>query len=129
MVAGQRSFAEHVLIVFGVISLVVASLFVLRQRNFKRLLAYSSIEHMGVIALGIGFGAPLAVAGALLHVLTHASAKGLAFFGAGSLLRGYDTQGDRWHHGRRQSDAVDRADVPGRCAGPLRTPAVRRLPQ
>ena len=90
--AGQRSFAAHVLIVFGVLSLVVASLFVLRQRNYKRLLAYSSIEHMGVIALGVGFGAPLAVAGALLHVITHASAKGLAFFGAGSLLRGYDSK-------------------------------------
>jgi hydrogenase-4 component F len=90
--AGERSFAEHVLIVFGVISLITASLFVLRQGNYKRLLAYSSIEHMGVIALGVGFGAPLAVAGALLHVITHASAKGLAFFGAGSLLRGYDTK-------------------------------------
>jgi hydrogenase-4 component F len=92
VVAGQRSFAEHVLIVFGVISLAAASLFVLRQRNYKRLLAYSSIEHMGVIALGVGFGAPLAVAGALLHVITHASAKGLAFLGAGSLLRGYDSK-------------------------------------
>jgi hydrogenase-4 component F len=90
--SGQRSFAEHVLIVFGTISLITAGLFVLRQANYKRLLAYSSIEHMGVIALGIGFGAPLAVAGALLHVITHASAKGLAFFGAGSLLRGYDTK-------------------------------------
>jgi hydrogenase-4 component F len=90
--AGERTFAGHVLVVFGAVSLVAASLFVLRQRSFKRLLAYSSIEHMGVIALGIGFGAPLAVAGALLHVLTHASAKGLAFFGAGSLLRRYDTK-------------------------------------
>jgi hydrogenase-4 component F len=81
-----------VLIVFGVLSLVVASLSVVRQGNYKRLLAYSSIEHMGIIALGIGFGAPLAVAGALLHVITHAAAKGLAFFGAGSLLRGYDTK-------------------------------------
>jgi hydrogenase-4 component F len=90
--AGQRSFAEHVLIVFGVLSLVAAGLFVLRQGNYKRLLAYSSIEHMGVIALGIGFGSPLAVAGALLHVITHASTKGLAFLGAGSLLRGYDTK-------------------------------------
>jgi hydrogenase-4 component F len=89
---GQQAFAEHVLIVFGVLSLVAASLSVIRQGNYKRLLAYSSIEHMGIIALGIGFGAPLAVAGALLHVLTHASAKGLAFFGAGSLLRGYDTK-------------------------------------
>jgi hydrogenase-4 component F len=90
--SGQRSFAEHVLIVFGAMSLATAALFVLRQRNYKRLLAYSSIEHMGIIAIGIGFGAPLAVAGALLHVLTHAAAKGLAFFGAGSLLRGYDTK-------------------------------------
>jgi hydrogenase-4 component F len=89
---GQRSFAEHVLIVFGAISLGAACLLVIRQRNYKRLLAYSSIEHMGIIALGIGFGAPLAVAGALLHVVTHAAAKGLAFFGAGSLLRGYDTK-------------------------------------
>jgi hydrogenase-4 component F len=89
---GQQSFAEHVLIVFGVISLVVASFSVVRQGNYKRLLAYSSIEHMGIIALGIGFGAPLAIAGALLHVITHAAAKGLAFFSAGSLLRGYDTK-------------------------------------
>jgi hydrogenase-4 component F len=90
--AGERSFAEHALIVFGAMSLIAASFFVLRQGNFKRLLAYSSIEHMGIIALGIGFGAPLAVAGALLHVITHASAKGLAFFGTGSLLRGYGTK-------------------------------------
>lgn len=90
--SGQRGFAEHVLIVFGVISLVAASFFVLRQGSYKRLLAYSSIEHMGIIAIGIGFGAPLAIAGALLHVITHASAKGLAFFGSGSLLRGYDTK-------------------------------------
>jgi hydrogenase-4 component F len=47
---------------------------------------------MGVIALGVGFGAPLAVAGALLHVITHGAAKGLAFFGAGSILRRYDTK-------------------------------------
>lgn len=92
VVSGQRSFAEHVLIVFGVLALVLASLSVIRQGNYKRLLAYSSMEHMGIIALGVGFGAPLAVLGALLHVITHASAKGLAFFGAGSLLRGYDTK-------------------------------------
>jgi len=90
--AGDRMFAQHALIVFGVISLVGASFFVLRQGNFKRLLAYSSIEHMGIVALGVGFGAPLAIAGALLHVIAHASAKGLAFFGTGSLLRGYDTK-------------------------------------
>jgi hydrogenase-4 component F len=89
---GEERFASRVLLVFGAVSLVAASLFVLRQDSYKRLLAYSSIEHMGVIALGVGFGAPLAVAGALLHVITHASAKSLAFFGAGSILRRYDTK-------------------------------------
>jgi hydrogenase-4 component F len=86
------AFPRHVLLTFGTISLVVAALFVLRQENYKRLLAYSSIEHMGVIALGIGFGAPIALFGALLHVLNHAAAKGLAFFGAGSILRRFDSK-------------------------------------
>jgi hydrogenase-4 component F len=85
-------FPRHVLLVFGVISLALAALYVLRQESYKRLLAYSSIEHMGVIALGIGFGVPIAIAGALLHVLNHAAAKSLAFFGAGSILRRYDTK-------------------------------------
>ena len=107
---------------FGAISLIAASFFVLRQGNFKRLLAYSSIEHMGIIALGIGFGAPLAVAGALLHVITHASAKGLAFFGTGSLLRGYDTKEVEGVTDAGRRDAVDRPDVPGRRAGALGLP-------
>jgi hydrogenase-4 component F len=85
-------FPRHVLLVFGVLSLVLAALYVLRQESYKRLLAYSSIEHMGVIALGIGFGMPIAVVGSLLHVLNHAAAKSLAFFGAGSILRRYDTK-------------------------------------
>lgn len=90
--ADGSEFPRKVLLVFGVLSLAVAALFVLSQRNYKRLLAYSSVEHMGVIALGVGFGAPLALAGALLHVITHASAKSLAFFGAGSILRRFDTK-------------------------------------
>ena len=89
--AGDR-FPRGVLLVFGAASLVLAALFVLRQENYKRLLAYSTIEHMGVIALGVGFGVRLAVAGALFHVLNHAAAKGLAFFGSGSLLRRYDSK-------------------------------------
>jgi hydrogenase-4 component F len=86
------SFPRHVLLVFGVASLALAALYVLRQESYKRLLAYSSIEHMGVIAVGIGFGVPIAVFGALLHVLNHAATKSLAFFGAGSILRRYDTK-------------------------------------
>ncbi len=85
-------FPRHVLLVFGTLSLLVAAFFVLRQESYKRLLAYSSVEHMGVIALGIGFGVQLAVVGALLHVINHAAAKSLAFFGAGSILRRFDTK-------------------------------------
>ena len=64
----------------------------LMEVDLKRVLAYSTIEHMGVIAIGVGFGVQLAVIGALFHVLNHAAAKGLAFFGSGSLLRRYDTK-------------------------------------
>jgi hydrogenase-4 component F len=91
-IAGGAGFPRRVLIVFGVASLAVSALFVLQQEHYKRLLAYSSIEHVGLIALGIGFGTPLAILGALLHVINHAAAKGLAFFGAGSILRRYDTK-------------------------------------
>ena len=91
-VAGGDSFPRHVLLVFGALSLLIAGLVVVRQENYKRLLAYSTIEHMGVIALGIGFGVQIAVIGALFHVLNHAAAKGLAFFGSGVILRRYDTK-------------------------------------
>ncbi|HUN38234.1 MAG TPA: proton-conducting transporter membrane subunit [Trebonia sp.] len=71
------------LLAFGVCSLLLASLYVLGQRDVKRLLAYSSIEHMGILAIGVSFGSPVALAGVLLHVIAHAAAKGSAFMGAG----------------------------------------------
>jgi hydrogenase-4 component F len=83
------TFPRAVLMAFGIASLLLAALYLLDQRDLKRLLAYSSIEHMGIMAIGIGFGAPLAVAGVLLHVVAHAAAKGNAFFGAGVLVRKY----------------------------------------
>jgi hydrogenase-4 component F len=66
-----------------VASLLLAALYVFGQRDIKRLLAYSSVEHMGILAIGVSFGAPVALAGVLLHVLAHAAAKGNAFMGAG----------------------------------------------
>ncbi|MPZ86101.1 MAG: NADH dehydrogenase FAD-containing subunit [Actinophytocola sp.] len=86
------TFPRTVLLVFGVLSLLLAALYLLEQRDLKRLLAYSSVEHMGILAIGIGLGAPLAVAGVLLHVIVHAAAKGNAFFGAGVLVRKYGTK-------------------------------------
>jgi hydrogenase-4 component F len=85
-------FPQLVLLVFGVASLLLAALYVLDQHDIKRLLAYSSVEHMGILAIGVSFGAPLALAGVLLHVLAHAAAKGNAFMGAGVLVRAYGTK-------------------------------------
>jgi hydrogenase-4 component F len=84
-VLGPR-FPRDVLLVFGVASLLLAALYLLDQRDVKRMLAYSSVEHMGILAIGVSFGVPIALAGVLLHVLAHAAAKGNAFMGAGVLV-------------------------------------------
>ena len=86
------TYVHVLLLVFGGLSLLLAAFFVLRQRNYKRLLAYSSIEHMGIVALGIGIGGPIAAYGAFFHVIVHAAGKTLAFFGAGDLLSRYETR-------------------------------------
>ena len=80
-------FPRAVLLAFGVASLLLAALYLLDQRDLKRLFAYSSIEHMGILAIGVSFGAPIALIGVLLHVLAHAAAKGNAFMGAGVVVR------------------------------------------
>jgi hydrogenase-4 component F len=72
---------------FGLASVIVAVPFLWRALPWKRLLAYSSLEHMGVLALGIGFGTPLALAGVVLHVAGHGLAKALGFYAALPLLR------------------------------------------
>ena len=76
-------FPRDALLAFGIASLLLAALYVFGQRDIKRLLAYSSVEHMGILAIGVSFGAPVALAGVMLHVLAHAAAKGNAFMGAG----------------------------------------------
>jgi hydrogenase-4 component F len=76
-----------VLIAFGLCSLAVAVPFLWRPLPWKRLLAYSSLEHMGVLALGVAVGGTLATAGVLLHVAGHGVAKALGFYAAIPLLR------------------------------------------
>jgi hydrogenase-4 component F len=78
--------ASGVLVAFGLLSLAVAVPFLWRSLAWKRLLAYSSLEHMGVLALGIGFGTPLALAGVAVHLVGHAVAKALGFYAATPLL-------------------------------------------
>jgi hydrogenase-4 component F len=85
-------FPRGTLLLFGIASLLLASLYVFGQRDIKRLLAYSSVEHMGILAIGVSFGAPVALAGVFLHVLAHAAAKGNAFMGAGVFTVKYGTK-------------------------------------
>lgn len=91
-VAVGTRFPQTVLLVFGVLSLLLAALYVLEQYDIKRLLAYSSVEHMGILAIGVSFGTPLALSGVMLHVLAHAAGKGNAFMGAGALVRKFGTK-------------------------------------
>jgi hydrogenase-4 component F len=86
------TFPRDVLLAFGLASLLLASQYLASQRDLKRLFAYSSVEHMGILAIGMSFSASIAIVGVLLHVLAHAAAKGTAFFGAGSFVRKLGTK-------------------------------------
>lgn len=85
-------FTGGLLLAFGLLSLAVATPFILIQRDIKRLLAYSSVEHIGLIAIAVGLGGGLALWGGLLHLLNHAVAKALLFFVAGNLNQRYGTR-------------------------------------
>ncbi len=83
--AGLADFAGGVLTLFGLFSVVTAALFMLGQRDYKRMLAYSSIEHMGILSLGAGLGGG-AMFGALLGAVSHSLAKAGLFFTSGAVL-------------------------------------------
>jgi hydrogenase-4 component F len=85
------AFPQTLLLIFGVLSMVVAGLLILVQRNLKRLMAYSSVEHMGIIAIGLGLGGPLGLFGALLHIFNHSVGKSLLFFSAGNVRENFGT--------------------------------------
>ncbi|MHB1575017.1 MAG: proton-conducting transporter transmembrane domain-containing protein [Candidatus Dormibacteria bacterium] len=87
----QAAGLHDALLAFGLLSMVVGAIFLISQRNFKRLLAYSSVEQMGLIAAGFGLGAPIAAVGASLQMITHSLAKSLMFFNSGNLLLRFRT--------------------------------------
>jgi hydrogenase-4 component F len=87
-----REFPAGVLLVFGLISVVVATPFILAQHDIKRLLGYHSVEHVGIVALGLGFGGAVGTYGALLHVVNHGVTKALAFFAAGKVIARYGSR-------------------------------------
>jgi hydrogenase-4 component F len=84
-------FASHLLILFGLLSMGVAVPFILVQKNFRRLLAYSSIDHSGIMVLALGFGGPLGILGMLLHMTFHSVTKPLLFFCAGNVQQHLNT--------------------------------------
>jgi hydrogenase-4 component F len=89
--AGQSQFGSELLVFLGLTSMAWAAVFLLRQTDYKRLLAYSSVEHMGILAFGAGIGGA-GMHGSLMHVLAHGAAKGAMFLLAGNVLAAYLTK-------------------------------------
>ncbi|MBI4516617.1 MAG: NADH dehydrogenase FAD-containing subunit [Deltaproteobacteria bacterium] len=89
--AGQAAFGQELLVGFGLLSMTVAAVFIIEQADYKRMLAYSSVEHMGILALGVGLGGA-ATFGALLHAVNHSLTKGMLFLLAGNILAAYRTK-------------------------------------
>jgi hydrogenase-4 component F len=85
------AFSSGLLLTLGLLSVLVATPFILIQWNLKRLLAYSSIEHVGIMAIGFGLGVKAGIFGALLHMTYHSLAKPVSFFSAGSLAQRYSS--------------------------------------
>src|SRR5471032_2448828 len=79
----RSSLPSQMLMGFGLLSVVLAALFLWRQRDIKRLFAYSSIEHMGIISFAFGMGGPVATFAALLHMTVHSLTKSAIFFTVG----------------------------------------------
>ena len=89
--AGLGEFSGNILIGFGLLSMLVAAIFIFDQTGYKRMLAYSSIENMGIIAFGVGIGG-LATYGAMLHLIHHSLIKSSLFLSAGNILLGYGSK-------------------------------------
>jgi len=89
--AGQAEFGNDLLVFLGLTSMAWAAVFLLRQTDYKRLLAYSSVEHMGILAFGAGIGG-LGMFGSLMHLFAHGVAKGAMFLLAGNILAAYKTK-------------------------------------
>jgi hydrogenase-4 component F len=85
-------FPSTVLLFFGFLTVFIGVMFLVRAGNYKRLFAYSSIEHMGIISVALGFGGTLGLYGALLQVLSHAIGKAVLFLSSGHLVLGYRTR-------------------------------------
>jgi hydrogenase-4 component F len=87
--AAGPAFARRLLLALGLASIAVATAFLWTPGNYKRMLAYSSVEHIGIACLGLGFGGPWGLAGAVFHLANHALAKSVLFVLAGRIRAAY----------------------------------------
>ena len=87
-----QSFSSLLLVILGIVSVGIASASIYFQKDMKRMLAYSSVEHMGLVSLAMGFGGFLAIYGALLHIINHSIAKPLLFFASGTVSQRHGTK-------------------------------------
>jgi hydrogenase-4 component F len=85
-------FAGNLMMGFGLLSMVVAAFFLVRQKDVKRLFAYSSIEHMGLMTFAFGMGGPVATFAGLLHMTVHSLTKSAIFFAVGHAVQKSGTQ-------------------------------------
>jgi hydrogenase-4 component F len=85
-------FAGNIMMGFGLLSLLTAAFSMLRQKDIKRLFAYSSIEHMGIATFAFGLGGPIATFGGVLHMIVHSLAKSATFFSVGHAAQMHGTQ-------------------------------------
>ena len=83
---------QHLFIGFGLLSVFVAFPFILVQQDFKRMLAFSTVEHMGIIAVALGIGGTLGYSAALLQMLNHSMGKSMLFLSAGNVNQKYKTK-------------------------------------
>ncbi len=91
LAAGEGPYASRLLLFMGLFSMAVAGVFMVGQRDYKRMLAYSSVEHMGILVLGLGLGAP-ALFGTMLHLFANGLTKGVLFLTAGNIHRAYGSK-------------------------------------
>ena len=87
----EAAFARQIMIFMGLFSMAFAAVFMVRQRDFKRMLAYSSVEHMGILILGIGIGG-MAMYGALLQLINNGLTKGVMFLSSGNIHRAFGSK-------------------------------------
>ena len=89
--AGEGAYTGRLLVFLGLLSIAVAAVFMVGQRDFKRMLAYSSIEHMGILVLGMGLGGA-GIFASLLHMLNNGLTKGVLFLSAANIHRAFDSK-------------------------------------